>query len=162
MSLPTLLAVLPLLLTPASDQTDRDTRSIGASREGRPLEMIVLADPIERADERPGILVVAGLDGRHRSGTALARGIAEQLRSHHADLLDSVTFYILPLANPDGAAGSGRSGNARVVDRDRDGFRDENGPSDLDGDGHITLMRRADPPLDDPPTQFSRSTIAYS
>lgn len=152
MSLPTLLAVLPLLLTPASDQTDRDTRSIGASREGRPLEMIVLADPIERADERPGILVVAGLDGRHRSGTALARGIAEQLRSHHADLLDSVTFYILPLVNPDGAAGSGRSGNARVVDRDRDGFLDENGPSDLDGDGHITLMRRADPPLDDPPT----------
>ena len=41
-----------------------------------------------------------------------------------------------------------------MIDQDRDGLIDEDPPRDLDGNGVITMMRRADPPLDDPPTHL--------
>ena len=69
------------------------------------------------------------------------------------DLVDSRTFYILPMMSPDSrdahmhrpnSTHSPRSGQ-RPFDDDRDGLVDEDGPDDLDGDGQITQMRIRDP-----------------
>ena len=68
-------------------------------------------------------------------------------------LLDERAFYILPMMSPDSrdahmekpnTTHSPRTGQ-RPVDDDRDGLVDEDGPDDLDGDGHITQMRVKDP-----------------
>ena len=68
-------------------------------------------------------------------------------------LVDERAFYILPMLSPDArdahmhgpaSTHSPRSG-LRPVDDDRDGLADEDGPDDLDGDGHIAQMRARDP-----------------
>jgi len=68
-------------------------------------------------------------------------------------LVDERAFYIVPMMSPDSrdahmyepnTTSSPRSGQ-RPVDDDRDGLVDEDGPDDLDGDGHITQMRVRDP-----------------
>ena len=134
---------------------------IASSREGREVIMLTLAADQGKSAEKPAILITAGLDGRHRVGTSTALGVARLLLSDHAALLNDVTIYIVPCANPDGleanlgAVNLGHVGNRRPVDDDRDGAVDENGPSDLNGDGMITQMRRIDPPLDDPPTHLA-------
>jgi len=69
------------------------------------------------------------------------------------EIVDRSTFYLLPLVNPDGRAewfanantpNSARTGQ-KPVDNDGDGVADDDGPDDLDGDGHITQMWRPDP-----------------
>jgi hypothetical protein len=69
------------------------------------------------------------------------------------ELVDSRTFYILPMMSPDSrdahmyrpnSTHSPRSGQ-RPVDDDLDGLFDEDGPDDLDADGQITQMRVRDP-----------------
>jgi hypothetical protein len=68
-------------------------------------------------------------------------------------LLRERTFYLMPMMSPDSrdahilkpnTTHSPRSGQ-RPVDDDKDGLVDEDKPDDLDGDGHITQMRRPDP-----------------
>jgi hypothetical protein len=142
---------------PAPDTTNTVMKvdSIGTSRGGRPIELIVLADPPESAAQRPGILIVAGLDGQHELGPKLARGIAEGLVEDHRDLLSRTTFYILPLGNPDARADGNRRGSSRLIDQDRDGTFDEDPPRDLDGNGIITMMRRENPPLEDKATHLA-------
>ena len=160
MSILLLLATLscpnPLQEAPTAQTRENVTRteSIGTSRGGRPIELVVLADPLESASKRPGILVVAGLDGRHELGPTLARGIAKSLVDDHRDLLSETTFYILPLGNPDARADGNRRGSGRLIDQDRDGTIDEDPPQDLDGNGVITMMRRANPPLEDKATHL--------
>ena len=126
--------------------------TIGSSRQGRPIELTIRADPIATAHQRPAILIVSGFDGEHHVGPALTRALAGHLASHHSELLEEVTFYLLPLGNPDGSA-ERRRGNARPIDLDRDGMLDEDPPRDLDGDGMITMMR-VHPPLDAPATHL--------
>lgn len=90
---------------------------------------------------RPGLLVVAGLDGRHRVSSAAAVRIAESLLSEPS-ALDSATVYVVArMVEPETATG-------RVAiphDADRDGRDDEDGPRDLDGDGVVRMMRLAEP-----------------
>jgi hypothetical protein len=65
---------------------------------------------------------------------------------------------VIPCANPDALLGGvarvegSPSRNARPVDDDRDGVRDEDGPRDLDANGRITSVRRPNPPPGDPAT----------
>ncbi|MBN1852356.1 MAG: hypothetical protein JW829_06515 [Pirellulales bacterium] len=68
-------------------------------------------------------------------------------------LLNERIFYLLPMMSPDSrdahmyrpnSTNSPRSGQW-PVDDDLDGLVDEDGPDDLDGDGHITQMRIRDP-----------------
>ena len=65
-------------------------------------------------------------------------------------LLARCTLYLVPSVNPDGRArwfadahssSSSRTG-LRPVDDDRDGVADEDPANDLDGNGHITQMRK--------------------
>jgi hypothetical protein len=137
-----------------------DAVTIGTSREGRPLELLVLADPIDQADKRPAILVVAGIDGRHELGPLLVDQVVEKIRTEHAELLSEITLYVLPRMNPDAIAANEaggaflRTGTSRVIDDDRDGLTDEDPPRDLNGDGMITMMRWASPTLEDPHTHL--------
>lgn len=125
---------------------------IGESVGGRSIDVVTISvdGPLGEAD-RPAILIVAGVHGEHVLGTELA--IAHL--SHFVDdarngveatrqLLTERVVYIVPTLSPDAFA-LGRSGNARALDLDRDGRRDEDAPRDLDGDGQITHMRWNDP-----------------
>ena len=129
--------------------------SIGSSRQGRDLFVLTLANDQAQASKRPALLITAGLDARHRVGTETAVRVAKRFLADHADLLNDMTIYVIPCVNPDGAelnngkVNYGHIGTLRVMDEDRDGAADEDGPVDLNGDGYITMMRRLNPPLDD-------------
>ncbi|SHO63825.1 M14 family metallopeptidase [Algoriphagus zhangzhouensis] len=102
-------------------------------------------------DEKPAIAVVGGVEGYQVVSVELATKFAESLISDHADALEKTTFYIFPNMSPDAyeqyhaELKYERRGNATSVDHDRDGAPGDNGYSDLNGDGYITMMRVEDP-----------------
>ncbi len=128
---------------------------IGRSRQQRPIHALRLAadGPID-PDERPALLIVAGLDGQRLIGPRTAIGVAQGLVQNHADALDDVTVYVVPAVNQDClalhalAVGPKRDFSWTLTpdDADRDGRTDEDGPADINGDGAITLMRVLSPP----------------
>ncbi len=132
--------------------------SVGTTLEGRDIWMVQIANregaPVE---QRPGLLIVANLEGDHLIGSELALQTIEYLLTNFPtdtevkERVDNHVFYIFPRVNPDGAEArfarvlSDRRTNARSYDGDNDGRTDEDGPEDLNGDGLVTLMRVADP-----------------
>lgn len=130
---------------------------IAKSGQGREIKAITLASDSNSANKKPAIVIVAGIDGRHLIGSETALRVAQDLLADHRDVLEKVTFYIIPRVNPDaaernvGKVNEGFVGTLTDVDADRDRAMNENGPSDLNGDGVITQMRRANPPLDESP-----------
>lgn len=132
--------------------------SIGKSLGGSPLHLLTLSTG---DTPRPALLIAAGIDAEYLVSTEIATRIAEELLEHHPSLLEEMTVYIIPRVNPDGAARnmgsvlSGHSGNARLVDEDRDRMLDEDHADDLNGDGIITMMRRLEPPLDQRPSHLA-------
>lgn len=129
-----------------------DVFEYGRSRDGSPLRGIRLGTGVD-PDAKPGIAIVAGLDGRHHTGSRVAVSLAARIADRHADLLADATLYVLPAANPDGLARwrnerprvPGPVGSPVANDDDDDRRIDEDGPIDLDGDGFITMMRVEDP-----------------
>lgn len=108
------------------------------------------------ADLKPAIAIVGGVDGKHLLGVEMAIGFAEYLvrnaqNENVRKVLDRQTFYIFPNMSPDAteqyfaSVRYERSGNARLVDYDRDGLVGEDGFDDLDNNGKITHMRVEDP-----------------
>ncbi|MCC5930220.1 MAG: peptidase M14 [Cyclobacteriaceae bacterium] len=128
-------------------------RIIGKSYGGIDLPVILLGE--NPAEVKPAILLVAGIDGRHISGTQLALKIAAETLNNPDDSIRQALLnhhlYIIPFINPDalssyfGEMRFERRGNARPTDHDRDGRVDEDPFEDLNRDGLITLMRIADP-----------------
>lgn len=127
---------------------------LGRSQEGHALSGWRLARPEPDAlgrgpDERPALLIVAGLDGRHDFGTRLALTLIDRLVTEHAELLESRTVYIVPDLNPDNDALFDRPGAPRAafgraprpLDADADGRVAEDPGEDLNGDSMITMMR---------------------
>lgn len=119
-------------------------------------EILVLAIGTGNRDNKPGIAIVGGVDGKYLFSRDLAAGFAETLlKNSTADdikaLLNKVTFYIFPDVNPDASSQSSaslryeRSINSTIIDDDRDFEIDEDPFEDLNGDGMITLIRIADP-----------------
>ncbi|TDQ17397.1 zinc carboxypeptidase [Algoriphagus boseongensis] len=102
-------------------------------------------------DQKPAIAVVGGVEGYHVLSVELALQFAEKLIAEHAEALQTTTFYVFPNMSPDAyeqyhaALKYERRGNASAVDHDRDGTANDNGYSDLNGDGLITWMRVEDP-----------------
>lgn len=104
-------------------------------------------------DQKPAVLVVAGVDPSRPVDTEvtvrLARKLVEAAESEAEvrNLFDRVTFYFIPQAAPDGTGAfftkprREREVSVRPIDDDNDGKSDEDGPDDLNGDGLITLMR---------------------
>ncbi|MFN0132693.1 MAG: M14 family zinc carboxypeptidase [Phycisphaerales bacterium] len=139
-----------------------DAATIGTSRQGRVITALRLTNrgapaddgpPPPAPEDRPALVVVAGLDGRHLFGADVAMGIAESLAANHAGHLHRVTVYVVVCANPDARAWTLDAGHARMdfgraqslLDADRDRRTAEDGAEDLNGDGVVTMMRVRDP-----------------
>ena len=121
--------------------------NIGNSAGRRPIPVLTLSANPSTASDRPAILMLAGMDGPRWSGTEAALIAAEAIARDHADMLRTVTVYVIPRGNPDAAEGFSTdprrdySGDGIVHDNDRDGNREEDRPRDLNGDGLITQIR---------------------
>src|SRR5688572_4860577 len=129
---------------------------VAESRGGRKIEALRLATG-ERTPGRPAILVVANLEGPYAWTTGLVLDQARELATRHATeakvqaLLAGTTVYLIPCANPDAAEArfakplAEQRGGPGWTDDDRDGRLDEDGPSDVDGDGRVLALRQPDP-----------------
>ena len=147
----------------ASEHADLvSLHSLGFSRgapNGEPLRIEALRLAAGKlGDGRPGILLVANLEGPAVYTSGLALEVARRLAEDYAvgdiaarDLLDRATLYVVPRANPDGAEArfaaplAERLGTGHGADDDRDGLQGEDAPSDVDGDGLVSWMRVPDP-----------------
>lgn len=134
--------------------------SIGKSYEGRDIWLITISnfqngDP----DRKPAIYIDGNIHSNEIQGTEFSLYTAWYLTENFdqvdfiMELLNDKTFYIAPTINPDGrehymrkanTASSPRSGTI-PIDNDRDQLVGEDGPYDINGDGHITQMRRKNP-----------------
>lgn len=128
-------------------------REVARSIEGRSVSVLVAGAAARGETGRPGLLVIAGLDGRQHFAIDVALGLIDRVREQTPAALDDATLYVIPCLNPDAyaraAAGTqpvGFGGTLTPDDADHDGRRDEDGPRDLNGDGRITWMRVFDPP----------------
>jgi hypothetical protein len=139
---------------PAAPTAEREV--IGRSPDGTPIEVWTVADrdAADRSpDERPALVVIAGVQGHHQIGVRVAEALGQLLIDQHADALAGRTAYIVPRVNPDGVARFASAGAPRVLsgrapeqqDADRDRRTDEDPPNDLNGDGFITMMRAPAP-----------------
>ncbi|XP_014287173.1 carboxypeptidase B [Halyomorpha halys] len=78
--------------------------TIGKSSEGRPLKVVKVSTNKKR-NEKPGIWIDAGMHGREWIAPAVALFMLKQLVENYSTnraVVDSVDWYIMPLANPDG------------------------------------------------------------
>src|SRR5690606_25082772 len=107
-------------------------------------------------NDRPGVLMVANLEGDHLVGSSHALETVRYLLANATtpavkQMLDNQVVYIFPRLNPDGAelafaaVKTGQKTNMRPYDDDNDGRIDEDPPEDLNGDGVISVMRVKDP-----------------
>jgi hypothetical protein len=130
--------------------------SIGTSYEGRELWLITVTNFDQDETLKPAMYIDGNIHSNEVQGAETALYTAWYLcemadRVPYIDsLLDRRVFYIIPTINPDGreaylkAPNTGSSPRAGMAPRDNDGdgLVDEDGYDDLDGDGHITQMRR--------------------
>ena len=134
--------------------------SLGKSYGGREMWVLTITN-FKKGDDasKPAFWLDGGIHANEIQATEACLYTAWYLLECYGenefitDLVDSRTFYILPMMSPDSrdahmhrpnSTHSPRTGQ-RPVDDDRDGLVDEDGPDDLDGDGHITQMRIRDP-----------------
>jgi hypothetical protein len=131
--------------------------SIGRSVEGRELWLLTVTDfQSGPADAKPAMWIDGNIHANEIQGSEIALYTAWYLCEMAdrvewiAELLKDRAFYIVPTINPDGRDNflfepntphSPRSGLA-PRDDDGDGLFDEDDFDDLNGDGHITMMRR--------------------
>ncbi|MGV3707690.1 MAG: M14 family metallopeptidase [Gemmatimonas sp.] len=134
--------------------------SMGKSTEGREMMVLTVSDFTKgNADKKPAYYVDGNIHSNEIQGAEFALYIAWWMaemsgRNPRVDsLLAERTFYVVPTINPDARdhflkkpnnANTPRTGLS-PRDNDGDGVIDEDGMDDLDGDGHITQMRRRNP-----------------
>jgi len=105
---------------------------------------------------KPGHWIDGGTHGNEYTGTEVCLYIIDKLvTGYDSDpeikgLIDDNIFYICPIVNPDGVYNSTEGDipqrhNSMLIDNDEDGKVNEDGPDDLNGDGHITQFRYKDP-----------------
>lgn len=135
-------------------------KSLGRSRGGRELWMLAVSNSATGDDRRkPALYMGGGIHANEIQGAEVTLYTAWYLLEMHGhnrfitNMVDRRAFYLIPMLNPDGRdAHFHRPSNMHTprggpwpVDDDRDGLLDEDGPDDLDGDGHVTRMRVRDP-----------------
>ncbi|MCH8045338.1 MAG: peptidase M14 [Planctomycetes bacterium] len=135
-------------------------QTLGKSYGGRNMWVMTITDPtVGKESEKPAFWIDGGIHANEIQAVEVVLYTAWYLCESHGRnklidrLLKERTFYLMPMMSPDSrdahmrrpnTTHSPRSGQ-RPVDDDRDGLVDEDGPDDLDGDGHITQMRIRDP-----------------
>ena len=130
-------------------------QSIGNSVAGRELWLITLNNPATGGDrEKTAMFIDGNIHGNEiQAAETVLYSIWYLCKSYGVidritELVDERSFYFVPMENPDGrevwfhqpADPHYLRGGVRPVDNDHDGVKDEDGPDDLDGDGHITSM----------------------
>ncbi len=97
--------------------------SIGVTHQGRPIPLVVVAQPAAAVSETKKLFIIARQHGNEPSGTTAALALAEHFAVSQGvfeqEILKRLTFIIVPVANPDGAA-AGRRANSKGVDLNRD------------------------------------------
>ncbi len=112
--------------------------------------------PMKPYQGKPGQWIDGGTHGNEYTGTEVCLYIIDKLLSGYGsdpvitDLVDNCVFYVCPIVNPDGVYNSVEGGiaqrqNSMMIDDDHDGRINEDGPDDLNRDGHITSFRYPDP-----------------
>jgi len=130
---------------------------IGHSSQGRELRVYTLNNPATGPHEaKPGMWIDANVHGNEVQGSEATLYLLWYLLENYganervSELVDRSVFYVLPMVNPDGRSSwfkeahsphSSRTGK-KPTDNDRDGLFDEDDYDDLNGDGHITMMRK--------------------
>jgi hypothetical protein len=133
--------------------------SLGKSYGGRQMWLMTIGNgAAEELAARPAFWIDGGIHANEIQATEVVLYTAWYLlemngrNPYVTRLLDTRTFYLMPMMSPDSrdrhmhsaaTTHSPRTG-ARPVDDDRDGLVDEDHPDDLDGDGSITQMRIPD------------------
>lgn len=116
------------------------------------VENVTLMKPYQG---KPGHWICGSTHGNEYTGTEVCLYTIDKLVSGYGSdqeitkLIDNKTFYICPVVNPDGLYNSIEGGipqrqNSMKKDDDEDGKINEDGPDDLNGDGHITQFRYKD------------------
>jgi hypothetical protein len=77
---------------------------IGRSQQDRPMPVVVLSGAGGPSAARPTVLVLAQQHGNEPAGGEAALALAARLAAAGPGLLDHVNVYVVPRANPDGAA----------------------------------------------------------
>ena len=137
-----------------------ELETVGQSEEGRFLYAMTVTNPkTGPALSKPGIYVDGNIHGNEIQGGDICLYLLDYLLGQYGKneeisrLIDTKTFYVVPVVNPDGryhfmndANTSSSNRSLRIpIDDDRDGLFDEDFPEDLDGDGSICMMRKRDP-----------------
>ena len=135
-------------------------QSVGKSHLGKDLWCLVITDFAHgKPEDKPAYYVDGNIHSNEIQASEVVLYLAWYLTEMQGQipqlqqLLREKTFYLIPTTNPDGrdyfmqAANSTHSPRSGLQPRDddRDGALDEDGPDDLDGDGHLTMMRRMSP-----------------
>ena len=134
--------------------------SIGKSYEERELWLLTVTNLNNKPNqEKPAFWIDGNIHANEIQTAEVSVYTAWYLVENYGkndfitNLLDDKVFYILPVMNPDGreyymnqpnTMSSPRSGTM-PLDDDGDGLAGEDGFDDLNGDGHITQMRRKNP-----------------
>jgi len=134
--------------------------SLGKSHGGREMWlMTVTSVPRRKQAHTPAFWIDGGIHANEIQSVEVVLYTAwylAEMQPHSRTverLLSERVFYLLPMLSPDSrdahlyepnTTHSPRGGQI-PVDDDRDGLVDEDGPDDLNGDGHITQMRIRDP-----------------
>lgn len=125
--------------------------SLAKTFEGTDYQIVEIGREISATERKnPAVLVIANPEGTNPLASEAALFLIGELLGQPAKL-DSLTWYVIACANPDGAgryfqsplAADGR--NFRPWNDDMDEQTDEDGPDDLNADGFITQMRVKDP-----------------
>lgn len=130
-------------------------RSIAVTHQKNELWAVTLG--AGDTDKKKAMLVVGGIEGSGLSGSEHALRFIQQTASAYGKidsitaLLDRMTIYVIPRANPDAAEAYfsrplyERETDLTPYDDDRDGTIDEDGTEDVNKDGVISWMRVKDP-----------------
>lgn len=135
-----------------------ELKSIGKTEKGNDIWLLSINGSAKSKDKiQSAVCIIGNLEGNHLVGTEQILFTAGFLLNNYGKV-DSITqivnkraFYLIPAVNIDAARnyfqkpGFEIQTNLSPEDDDHDGFIDEDGPEDLNGDGFMTQMRLADP-----------------
>ena len=134
--------------------------SIGQSVGGREIWLVKLNNPKTGSDkEKTAMFIDGNIHGNELQSAEVVLYTIWYLTKSYGkirkitELVDERSFYFVPMENPDGrdywfhqpATPHMLRGGIMPTDNDHDGEYDEDGPDDLDGDGHLTTMWIKDP-----------------
>lgn len=134
-------------------------RSIGKSGQGRDLLVATVTAPGSSHRSKPAMWIDGSIHANEIQASEIPLYTIWYLATYYGhndritEILDNYTFYIMPIVSPDSRVAwfekpstpHSRRGNQMPNDSDRDGLIDEDDVNDLDGDGSITQMWKADP-----------------